>query len=205
MRGVFVPHIYLFAMRTSLLFVFAICIGLTSTVDAQIRFLPYVGYATNLGYDFEPNPNQPKSGFVAGVGVEANLTPGILPIRLKARPSVETAFVSGGEVEPGTSTSTTGIRASLDLIGEFSPPLAPFGAYVGAGVTYMNFKATADGFEDFTGSGIGANLLAGVRMGGGFVSPFVQGRYTLGSPTPDDASISLGNSIAVQVGASIGL
>lgn len=183
----------------------ATTLSLFSTAEAQVRFLPYIGYATNLGYDFEPNPNDPTGGFIVGVGAETNLSPGILPVRLKARPSVETGFVSGGEVFPGTSTSTSVFRASLDLLVDVSPPMAPLGVYTGAGVAYMSYKASADGLEDLTGSGIGVNLMAGARFGGGFITPFVQGRYTLGSPQPDDTSVELGNSIAVQAGTSITL
>ena len=192
-------------MRTSLFLLVAAAFCLASTADAQIRFLPYIGYGTNLGFDFSASPDNPTGGVLVGVGVETSLTPGILPVSLKVRPSVETAFVSGGDVVTNTSTSTTAFRAGLDLIVDISAPMAPVGFFAGAGATYMSYKATADGFDDLTGSGIGANLLAGVRFGGGFISPFVQGRYTLGSPSPDELSITLGNSFSVQAGASIGL
>ncbi|MDX1438332.1 MAG: outer membrane beta-barrel protein [Rubricoccaceae bacterium] len=192
-------------MRTTFLFVFAASLCFASAAEAQIRFLPYVGYATNQGYDFEASPDDTAPGFLVGVGAETSLTPGLLPVGLKARPSVETAFVSGGEVVPGTETSTSTLRAGLDLIVDFSPPLSSFGVYAGAGVAYMSYKATAEGFDDLTGSAVGASVLAGARFGGGFVAPFVQGRYTVGAPTPDDFSVELENSIAVQAGASIGL
>ncbi|NNF58015.1 MAG: outer membrane beta-barrel protein [Rhodothermaceae bacterium] len=200
-------------MRTSLLLTaIAALLLMAPRAEAQLRFMPYIGYATNIGYDFDAD--DATSGFLVGLGTEFSLTPGILPVALKARPSIETAFI-GGSTVAGADASQDVIKANLDLIADFSPPLAPIGVYAGAGVTYMNYSATADNSPDLDGSGFGANLLAGAHFGGGFVQPFIQGRYTIGSATPDnpqlfDAGLAgtagdLGNSFAVQVGASIGL
>ena len=201
-------------MRTSLLLTaIAVLLLMAPRAEAQLRFMPYVGYASNIGYDFDADGA--TGGFLVGLGTEFSITPGILPIALKARPSVETAFISGGTVA-GADASQDVIKANLDIIADFSPPLAPVGVYVGAGATYMNYNASADSrAADLEGSGFGVNLLAGAHFGGGFVQPFIQGRYTIGSATPDTPTVfdgglagtagDLGNSIAVQVGASIGL
>ena len=201
-------------MRTSLLLLIGIAFCFTSTVDAQIRFLPYIGYATNVGYDFEAasTADAVTGGIIVGVGTEFGLTPGILPVALKVRPSVETTFLSGDTVD-GVDISESTFRGNMDLIVDFSPPMAPVGVYAGAGVAYMSYKASDGTDEDASGSAFGVNLLAGARFGGGFISPFVQGRYTIGGPTPDEFmsdmtgtnDTELGNSIAVQVGVSIGL
>jgi hypothetical protein len=216
-------------MRTSFLLTLLAFLLAAPQADAQVRFLPYIGYQTNAGYEIDEDAEvadfgETTGGFLVGVGAEFGLTPGLLPIGLAVRPSVETAFLSGFDEEvDGTQfeISQDLLRVNLDLIGSFSPPLAPVGIYAGAGVTYVSYNSetsidgdVVDEDDDGSdGSAVGANLLAGVRFGGGFISPFIQGRYSLANPTPDalqeeetgtDES-ELGNSFAVQAGISIGL
>ena len=208
------------AMRYSLLLAAFVGLFAASAAVAQVRFLPYVGYQTNAGYDFEEEDVEDAvtGGFLVGVGVEFGLTPGILPVNIALRPSVETLLLSGEDNVNGTGVdaSQSSFRASLDAIANFSPPLSPVGVYAGVGVTYVSYNAEvafAGLDEDVDGSAIGANLILGARFGSGFIQPFVQGRYSIADPTPDELQedeqgtdeLELGSSIAVQAGVSIGL
>ena len=213
------------AMRTSFLLLVAAFLLAAPHADAQVRFLPYIGYQTNAGYDFSDDfDDVDRTGsFLVGVGAEFGLTPGILPIGLAIRPSVETAFIAGESFEEAGDEfefSQNLLRFSLDAIGSFSPPLAPVGVYAGAGVTYISYSSETslngevfESDDDEDGSAIGLNLLAGVRFGGGFIAPFIQGRYSIADPTPDalqedelgSDDLELGSSFSVQAGVSIGL
>ena len=192
--------------------------------------MPYVGYNLNAGYDgdnlitddTEAETLDTQGGFIVGVGAEFALTPGILPVALKVRPSVETVFVPSAE---GTFSDFEGaftveatqtfFQASADLIAELSPPLSPVIPYVGLGLTYVTYELElsasdlgSSSSETTDGSSLGANVLGGVRFGGGFVAPFVQARYSLADPSPDefeDADIEIGNGFSILAGVSIGL
>jgi len=199
-------------MRIPLLLAALVGLFAASTVDAQVRFLPYVGYQTNAGYDVEEEDfeDAKKGAFLVGLGADIGITPGVLPIGVSFRPSVETLIIGSEEVN-GIDTNQSGFRASLDAIGDFAPPLSPVGVYAGVGVTYVTYNIEVTPI-DFDGSAVGANLILGARFGGGFIQPFVQGRYSLADPTPDELDedttgedSNLGNSFAVQAGVSIGL
>lgn len=210
--------------------------------QAQFRFLPYVGYNTSAGYDLdgileaedEVLPD-PTGGILVGVGAEFPIA--LIPtLSLKLRPSVETVFLSGDDasmnvegVQIEAEASQSLYQFSGDVILEFAPPLSPIVPYAGVGLTYLTYSLDLD-FEgsfggesaDFntetSGSALGANLLAGVRFGSGFASPFVQVRYSLADPSPDEAvedgeTIELdlsdderiGNGFSIMAGISFGL
>jgi opacity protein-like surface antigen len=200
-----------------------------SSASAQVRFLPYVGYAFGGGYDFEefestdPGDDLPETGgFLVGVGVEFPVTPGFLPIAIKIRPSAETAFMSGYE-EGDVEASQNSTQINLDVVADFSPPLAPLGIFAGAGAAYAMYNAEVKGdlgggttvSQEIDDSAFGLNLFAGARFGGGFIQPFVQGRYTMmtlqpgedelpeGDEYPEESEISPG--LSIHAGVSIGL
>ncbi len=199
------------------------------TASAQVRFLPYVGYNTSAGVDieesFDSGNAETTGGFLVGVGVEFGLTPGFLPLQLKVRPSVETVFLSGEEVEESGVTldaSQNLLQANLDAIAEFAPPLSPIAPYAGVGLAYAAYsfetEAEFDGdteTEEVDDSAFGVNLLGGVRFGGGFVAPFVQARYSLLTIRPGESDLGEGEDfdededidggLSIMAGVSIGL
>ncbi len=203
--------------------------ALAPAAHAQIRFLPYVGYAFGGGYDFEefegtdPGDDLPETGgIVVGVGAEFPVTPGFLPIGIKIRPSAETVFLSGYE-EGDVEASQNLTQVNLDVVADFSPPMAPFGVFAGAGGAYAMYSGEVTGdlggggsiSQEIEDSALGINLFAGARFGGGFIQPFVQGRYTMmtlqpgedelpeGDEYPEESEISPG--LSIHAGVSIGL
>ncbi len=216
-----------------LLLLLLAALALAPAAQSQIRFLPYVGYNLNAGYDFESffededaEKFDTRGGFIVGVGAEFALTPGILPFAVKLRPSVETVIVPGYDetiresgVEVTAEVSQSLFQLSGDVIAELSPPLSPVIPFAGVGLTYVtysedeSFRADVLGEVDeesnsTDGSAFGVNLLGGIRFGGGFVAPFVQARYSLADPTPDEAEEAdnnIGNALSILAGVSIGL
>ncbi|MDX1530552.1 MAG: outer membrane beta-barrel protein [Rhodothermales bacterium] len=199
----------------TLLGLFALALS-APQAQAQFSFLPYIGYNTNAGFDFEEENAEDAStgGFIVGVGFEFGLTPGILPVALKFRPSAETVFLPGEEDEDAELSQTL-FQISGDLIAELGAPGAPIAPYAGVGITYLSYTVDIEGDGDFIGIGaeiddsaVGLNVLGGVRFQGTFVSPFVQARYTLADPTPDlfeSEGAEIGNGFSVMAGVSLGL
>ena len=204
---------------------------LAPDASAQVRFLPYVGYTFGGGYDFDEfvtNPPDPgddvpeTGGFLVGVGAEFPVTPGFLPIGINIRPSVEAAFLSGYE-EGDVDASQSLTQINLDVVGNFSPPMAPLAVFGGVGAAYALFNGEVTGdlggggsiSQEIDDSAFGLNLFAGARFGGGFISPFVQGRYTMltlqpgedllddGEEFPEENELTPG--LSVHAGVSIGL
>jgi hypothetical protein len=216
-------------MRSLLTALALASVMVASSASAQVRFLPYVGYTFGGGYDFEEfestdeGEDLPETGgILVGVGAEFPVTPGFLPIGIKIRPSAEAAFLPGheeGEVEASQSLT----QINLDVVGEFSPPMAPLAIFAGAGAAYAMYSGEAsidlgEGgtiSQEIDDSAFGLNLFAGARFGGGFITPFVQGRYTMltlqpgednlpdGDEFPEENEISPG--LSIHAGVSIGL
>ena len=203
----------------------------TQEAEAQARFLPYVGYNTNAGYDFEETfedgEAESAGGVIVGVGAEFGFpTGGVLALKL--RPSVETVFVPGEgfefELPDGTDVeaefSQSFYQVSADLIAEFGGPGSSVTPYIGAGGTYVAYNAEGDGVVEGQASeaqadddGFGGNILGGVRFGNGFIAPFAQVRYSIFSLDPQDESdeaflgddSAIDNALSFQVGLSLGL
>ncbi|HLA63255.1 MAG TPA: outer membrane beta-barrel protein [Rhodothermales bacterium] len=208
-------------MRASLLSLALLAALAAPAASAQIRFLPYIGYNLSAGIDPEATGTELESagGFLVGVGVEFGFAPPMLPVAIKIRPSVETVFLPGGNLgdlggiqrsgavaEPG-DISQSYFQGNLDLIGEFSPPLAPVAAYVGVGAAYGSYSLEIEDVGDADDTAFGVNFLAGVR-GRGFIAPFLQARYTMMSLDPgesDDDDDDVNQGLSIMAGASIGL
>lgn len=135
---------------------------------AQITFMPMVGY----DIDYE--------AFQVGLGFEFGITPGILPISLGIRPSVEYVFVD--EI---ANVNADLFRVNGDVIGRLSPPLAPLGFYGKAGVGVEFISVEVAGVSD-SNTEVGANLGGGVI----FNNFFVDG--TLGLGDISDFRINVG-------------
>jgi len=200
---------------------------IASSASAQVRFLPYVGYSFGGGYDFDdfenndPGDDLPETGGVlVGVGAEFSVTPGFLPIGIKIRPSAETTFLPGYE-EGDVEASQNLTQVNLDVVGEFSPPMAPLAIFGGVGAAYAMYNGEVTGdlggggtiSQEVDDSAFGVNLFAGARFGGGFIAPFVQGRYTLMTLQPGEDNFDgdfpeeneISRGLSILAGVSIGL
>ncbi len=75
-----------------------------------------------------------------------------------------------------------------------------FMPYVGVGAALTNVSGS-DSFSGIeSGTNFGINLLGGLRMGGGNVHPFFQGRYTL-----LDQSLYFKDAVTAETGAGFGV
>lgn len=216
-------------MRSLLSAIALASLGLASSASAQVRFLPYVGYTFGGAYDFDefdstdPGDNFPETGgILVGVGVEFPVTPGFLPIAVKLRPSAETVFMSGYE-EGDVEASQNLTQLNLDVVADFSPPMAPLAIFAGVGAAYAMYNGEVSGdlgggttiSQEIDDSAFGLNLFGGARFGGGFIQPFVQGRYTMMTLQPGEDEIPDGDNFpeeneltpgfSIHAGVSIGL
>ena len=199
---------------------------LAAPTHAQVRVLPYAGYALHAGFDMErvfsePRPLDAAGGVLVGIGAEIPLLVGRFPFALKVRPTIETAFVPGttdafegfGSVE----VSQRFFQAGAEFVAEFAIPGAPLIPFVGLGVSYARYAASFDergdvevvGPTEVNAWALGPAVVGGLRFGSGRVVPLVQTRYSFTNPSPSfsgeaDGS-EIGNGFAVMAGASIGL
>lgn len=134
--------------------------------EAQFSFMPYAGY------DIE------RSEPLVGVGVEFGVLQGALPVGLVLRPSADYFFTTEFE-EGGARFNEDLFVLNADLIARLSPP-GGFGVYAGAGLgaAFSSIRNVITEVED-NSTELGLNLIGGVEFGGrGFITPFVQGRFT---------------------------
>lgn len=218
-------------MRTAAL-LFAAGLLLGTTAVAQPSLLPYVGYGLSAGYDNgasflagDAAELDTQGGVVLGLGAEFHIGWDRLPVLLYLRPSVETTFspdetvtFAGGEV---LDFSQRLWFASLALIGEVPVGRAPVVPYVGFGFTYARYSGdfeasggaaivTADG-EETQSLGVSAwelapDLSAGLRLGRGRVTPYVEARYRFSNPEPEFSARpgeDLDNGFSAVLGARI--
>ncbi len=151
--------------------------------QAQFEFVPY------LGYNFD------AENLLVGVGAEFNFLPGVAPVNLSLRPSIEYLFTDdGGLDELGIDVSTTALQINADVMAELSPPAANLGFFAGAGLA-LGYASVSIEDESESDTEFGLNLLGGVEFGGDFVTPFVQGRFTLGN----------GDALSILGGIKLGL
>jgi len=140
-----------------------VAVLLAPRADAQVQFVPYLGYDFDIG----------DGSLLVGVGAEFGILPGALPVGLALRPSAEYYFV---DTPPGTSFDFFQINA--DVIAEL-PPIGPgVGLFAGAGLGLGFVSFEAGEFSD-SSTEFGVNFLGGLDIDTGFVSPFVQARLTL--------------------------
>ena len=67
------------------------------------------------------------------------------------------------------------------MIYRIGPPLVPVKPYIGGGLNFARTKitGTTGGTLDTEGTERGINLLAGLELGVGAISPFVEFRYEI--------------------------
>lgn len=215
-------------MRTLSTLALALLVGclLSPAAPAQVRVVPYAGYAFHAGFDVErvfsePRPLDATGGVLVGIGAEFPILTGRFPFALSIRPTAETAFV------PGTTETFEGFgsveisqrffQVGGEVIAAFAVPGAPLTPFVGVGLSYARYAVTFDeegdvdvvGNSDVDAWALGPALVGGLRFGSGRIVPLVQARYSFTNPSPSfsgetDGS-EIGNGIAVMAGASIGL
>jgi hypothetical protein len=217
------------------LLLLGLALFLTSTPAlAQIHVLPYGGYGLGAGYDNgasflaqRDGELDPLGGVVLGLGAEFLVGWDRLPFLLYLRPAVETTLTSGEAVtfDEGEALdfSQRLWHAGLSLVGEIPVGRAPVVPYAGFGFTYARYSAdfdasggaaivTADGDEveslGVTAWALAPDLTAGLRLGRGRVSPFVEARYRFATPEPEFTARpgeDLDNGFSAVVGARIAL
>jgi hypothetical protein len=166
------PLTYTLTLMKKLLNILAV-VALLATfaaprAEAQVEFLPYIG----LDID------GPR--FFLGVGAEFGFLPAA-PLGVALRPSVEYFF-------SGADRDDSFVQVNGDLIGDVA--VGPLNLFLGGGVGYRIAEgADVDG-------GLGFNLLAGTELGTGFVTPFVQGRVSIGD---------WGSALAAMLGVKLAL
>jgi hypothetical protein len=131
--------------------------------EAQISFMPY------LGYDLD------AESLLIGVGAEFGFLQ-LETLALNIRPSAEYFFIGDSGIE---GLSTTFMQFNGDVTAELpvgGPGLAVF-AGAGLALRYASVEFMNQSESD---TSFGVNILGGVEFGGGFVTPFAQGRLTLG-------------------------
>ncbi len=154
-------------MRTSILLLFAIVLGLAPAASAQFSFFPYVGY--DLGQNGGDGP-------LIGLGVEVPVTPSLLPVAVKARASAETTFI-------GDNFSL--IRFNGDAVVRIAAPTLPVSPYAKAGVIVERVtNSTPD--PSVSNTEIGAGLGIGAILGKLF------GEFTLGLGDVSDGRFAVG-------------
>lgn len=188
---------------------------LADRAAAQVALIPYLGYNLSAGLDPEAEDEDDRAGaFLVGIGAEFGL-PLQAPVAIKIRPSVEYMFLPGAkETEDDFSFeySQSRLQVNGDVIAEFGGggAVAP---YAGAGVAWSSYNMEAKGCfddecesEDDSESGIGFNVLGGVRLASlGFGAPFVQARYTILTIDPEGPGDVELNGISIMGGLVIPL
>lgn len=222
-------------MKKLLILSFAILFALpflASRTEAQISFVPYLGYNLSAGYDFGSlpnsfNPDDRSGALLVGVGAELDL-PIQGALNLKVRPAIEYYFLSGysesdsvGNVTEEYSLSQSRLQVNADVLAEFvtAGNITP---YVGAGLIWSNFgleykeEWCVGGACDTEGdsesvSSIGFNLLGGIKLSPlGFGTPFVEVGYQILKFSYDDADFGITeeldlSGLSFKVGLSIPL
>ncbi len=130
---------------------------LTPRAEAQVQFMPY------LGYDFDVG----GGSLLIGVGAEFDFLPAGA-VMLALRPSAEYYFVDGIDF----------FQLNADAIAQLGG-LAPNIGIFGGGGLGIGFASVDVGDSSASSTSVGLNLLGGLEFGGGFTTPFVQGRLTL--------------------------
>lgn len=130
--------------------------------EAQVAFIPYIGYDFDVGH--APNPG----ALLVGVGVEFGFI-SLPAVTLALRPSAEFYFVNA----PPEVTHEF-FQLNADAIADIAPLGPGIGLFVGGGLG-VGFRTV----NDVSTTPLGVNLLGGIDVGTGFVSPFIQGRVTL--------------------------
>jgi hypothetical protein len=201
---------------------------LSPAAHAQVRILPYAGYALDAGYDNgasfvadETASLDGRGGVLVGVGAAFPILERRFPFDLAIRPSVEATFLPGETVsfEGGEALdfSQLALRASAELVGSFPLSGAPITPSVGFVLSYARYSADFDasdgaaviGDDHVTAWALGPSLTAGLQYGDGPVAPFAQARYRFATPSADFSGerpgADLDNGFSIVVGASIGL
>lgn len=201
---------------------------LSPVAHAQVRVLPYAGYALDAGYEnggsFLADPAvglETSGGFLAGLGAAFPILERRFPFGLAVQPSIEVTLLPGETVtfEGGEALdfSQLALRASAELVASFPLSGAPVTPSVGFGLSYARYAADFDasggaaviGDDHVTAWALGPSLTAGLLFGSGPVAPFVQARYRFATPSAefsgDRPGADLDNGFSVVVGASIGI
>lgn len=136
---------------------------MTPRAEAQVAFVPYIGYDFDVG----------NGSFLVGVGAEFGLLPaGALPFAVQIRPSAEYYFV-----DSPANVDFTFFQINADALATVAT--APgLGFFAGAGLGIGFSSASAGGVSE-SQTDFGLNLLGGLEFDTGFVSPFVQARFTI--------------------------
>ena len=193
---------------------------------AQVRALPYAGYALNAGLDVErvfsaPRPLDATGGVLVGIGLEVPLLTGRFPFTLKVVPTAEIVFVPGATDEfegfGAVEVSQRLVQLGGTFVAEFTVPGTPLSPHVGLGLAYaryaVSFEERGDvdvvGDTEVRGWALGPALVGGVRFGAGRIVPLVQVRYSFTDPSPSfdtvRAGSEIGDGVAAVLGVSIGL
>ena len=201
---------------------------LSPTAHAQVRVLPYAGYAFDAGYDdgasFLADPTvslDTRGGVLVGVGAAFPILERRFPFDLAVQPSVEATFLPGEtrqfEVGESLDFSQLALRASAEIVGSFSLSGAPVVPSLGLGLSYARYSADFDASEGaavlgdshVTAWALGPSLTAGLRFGRGSLNPFVQARYRFATPEPnfsgDRPGADLDNGFSAVAGVSVAL
>lgn len=131
----------------SLLLAAAVALLTVAPAQAQVGFVPLVGYDIDYG-----SPT-------IGVAVNLGVTPAILPIAVSIRPSAEYLFLND---DSGLGLDADGFRLNGDLIGRFAAPGLPVQPYGKAGIGAEIVTAAFEGSSE-TNTNVGANLGIGAE------------------------------------------
>ncbi|MEP0545313.1 MAG: hypothetical protein ABJF88_00110 [Rhodothermales bacterium] len=217
-------------MRTLSTLSLALLVGclLSPPAQAQVRILPYAGYAFDAGYDngasFLADPTtalDTRGGVLVGVGAAFPILERRFPFDLAVQPSFEATFLPGEsrQFEGGESLdfSQFVLRASAEVVGSFPLSGARVVPSLGLGLSYARYAADFDasdgaavvGNDHVTAWALGPSLTAGLRFGRGSLNPFVQARYRFATPEPNFSSDrpgpDLDNGFSAVAGVSIAL
>jgi len=158
--------------RLSILAVLLAAVAFTTPrAEAQVSFIPYIGYDFDAGID--------SGALLVGVGTEVGFLPGVFPVALSLRPSAEYYFL-----DDVAGLDEQLFKINADAIARLGEGIGPLGLYAGGGLALMFRSIDVEGTPDRTSStDLGFNILGGAEFGTAFTRPFVQGRLTLGDGT----------------------